>query len=412
MNDPSYAFTIKWSRASSNIIFNITENSTALGDIADIRNGIATGDDPKFIVKLKERKEDKKVLYGEDINRYYFDYRGLYVRYLPEQMTQHRKTARPASPDWFDIPEKILVHQVGGAKIKACLDLDQCYCTISTIVIRPLDKGYNLKFILPILNSKLISFWYKNQSVTSTVKVDELRKIPVPLIKNNQKINKLSSTLISSSEKITLLCKNKHLLPIKFASALNNQPISDEKSCKFEHYWESSSFYDISKDTIPFANKTRAKILDIKVEEDGNKLIIYTTNISLVQEKKYNNIKTIELTIKNEALRKFLFYSFKKYINEKKGRGFGSGIILDIIIKIPIPVYVANVKMNLEKIKKVIDEFEHETKDLWRIDGKAYKTLTEIEEDIKKTDNEIDEMVYKLYGITDEEKRIIEESLK
>jgi len=35
-----------------------------------------------------------------------------------------------------------------------------------------------------------------------------------------------------------------------------------------------------------------------------------------------------------------------------------------------------------------------------------------IEEEIKKTDDEIDEIVYKLYGITEEEKNIIEESLK
>ena len=35
-----------------------------------------------------------------------------------------------------------------------------------------------------------------------------------------------------------------------------------------------------------------------------------------------------------------------------------------------------------------------------------------IEEEIKKTDAEIDELVYRIYGITDEEKKIIEESLK
>ncbi|MBU3958224.1 MAG: N-6 DNA methylase [Nanoarchaeota archaeon] len=35
-----------------------------------------------------------------------------------------------------------------------------------------------------------------------------------------------------------------------------------------------------------------------------------------------------------------------------------------------------------------------------------------IEEEIKKTDAEIDELVYKLYGITEEEKKIIEDSLK
>ena len=35
-----------------------------------------------------------------------------------------------------------------------------------------------------------------------------------------------------------------------------------------------------------------------------------------------------------------------------------------------------------------------------------------IQQEIKKTDNEIDELVYQLYGITEEEKNIIEESVK
>ena len=35
-----------------------------------------------------------------------------------------------------------------------------------------------------------------------------------------------------------------------------------------------------------------------------------------------------------------------------------------------------------------------------------------IQQEIKKTDREIDELVYQLYSITEEEKKIIEESLK
>jgi hypothetical protein len=35
-----------------------------------------------------------------------------------------------------------------------------------------------------------------------------------------------------------------------------------------------------------------------------------------------------------------------------------------------------------------------------------------LEAEIARTDAEIDELVYQLYGITDEEKKIIEESLK
>ena len=43
---------------------------------------------------------------------------------------------------------------------------------------------------------------------------------------------------------------------------------------------------------------------------------------------------------------------------------------------------------------------------------KRTDNIIKLEEEIQKTDKEIDELVYKIYGITDEEKKIIEESLK
>jgi len=39
-------------------------------------------------------------------------------------------------------------------------------------------------------------------------------------------------------------------------------------------------------------------------------------------------------------------------------------------------------------------------------------TKEQAKEEVKKLDNEIDEEVYKLYDITEEEKKITEESLK
>ena len=51
-------------------------------------------------------------------------------------------------------------------------------------------------------------------------------------------------------------------------------------------------------------------------------------------------------------------------------------------------------------------------KKLQEIGDKNTLEKQKLEEEIKKTDNEIDELVYKLYGITEEEKKIIEESLK
>jgi len=51
-------------------------------------------------------------------------------------------------------------------------------------------------------------------------------------------------------------------------------------------------------------------------------------------------------------------------------------------------------------------------KKLQEIGDKKTSETAKLEEEIKKTDNEIDELVYKLYGITEEEKKIIEESLR
>ncbi len=48
----------------------------------------------------------------------------------------------------------------------------------------------------------------------------------------------------------------------------------------------------------------------------------------------------------------------------------------------------------------------HELKD------KSTDEKAKIEAEIKKTDEDINDLVYKLYGITEEEKKIIEESLK
>jgi len=51
-------------------------------------------------------------------------------------------------------------------------------------------------------------------------------------------------------------------------------------------------------------------------------------------------------------------------------------------------------------------------KKLQEIGDKSTMEKEKIQKEIKKTDNEIDELVYQLYGITEEEKKIIEESLK
>src|SRR3989344_7145943 len=77
--------------------------------------------------------------------------------------------------------------------------------------------------------------------------------------------------------------------------------------------------------------------------------------------------------------------------------------------KIPIPK--RNAKLEVE-ITNLADKILSLNKKLQEIGDKNTLEKQKIEQEIKKTDNEIDELVYQLYGITEQEKKIIEESLK
>jgi len=79
---------------------------------------------------------------------------------------------------------------------------------------------------------------------------------------------------------------------------------------------------------------------------------------------------------------------------------------------IPIPKNSPQMQSMQTEIVGLVEKMISLNKRLNEIGDKKTDERQRIEEEIKKTDAEIDELVYKLYGITEEEKKIIEESLK
>jgi hypothetical protein len=76
---------------------------------------------------------------------------------------------------------------------------------------------------------------------------------------------------------------------------------------------------------------------------------------------------------------------------------------------IPIPQINNSIKI---KICSLVDSIVKLKKYFIKIKDKQTDEKVRLEKEIQKLDDEIDEEVYKLYGITDEEKKIIEDSLK
>jgi hypothetical protein len=84
-------------------------------------------------------------------------------------------------------------------------------------------------------------------------------------------------------------------------------------------------------------------------------------------------------------------------------------VLKNAILELPVAVADENTK---SKIVELVKRIEGLNERLNEIGDKKTDERRKIEEDIEKTDADIDELVYKLYGITEEEKKIIEESSK
>jgi len=76
--------------------------------------------------------------------------------------------------------------------------------------------------------------------------------------------------------------------------------------------------------------------------------------------------------------------------------------------RIPLP----NAEVENSVFMNLVNKMLFLNKRLNKIGDKLTDERTRIENEIKKTDGQIDELIYKIYGITEAEKEIIEESSK
>ncbi len=141
--------------------------------------------------------------------------------------------------------------------------------------------------------------------------------------------------------------------------------------------------------------------------------------IATLDFNKYYLDKTVHLIVPKDGKQINLFFLlgilnstfilyFYRETSREKGRTFAQVMTADVK-KIPL-------KFNTiieAKIGELVKTQLSLTERLYKIDNfKLIDTSASIKEEIAKTDNKIDELVYKLYGITEEEKKVIEKSIK
>jgi len=260
-------------------------------------------------------------------------------------------------------------------------------------------------YLSAILHSKLIWFVIINTCPLISGEFRRLynykiEKLPI-VITDKENYEKLSNL----ANEMSTLSKGYYSTLDTFHKILDNIKDSKTKLKPFgKYYFKEGSAYgiDLAKTKKLIDTNLGGKVTAIEVEDEGE---------SLVLNAKYGDkedfVSVIRIHIKDNELRKFFYYTMKIYLMEKvKTRMWGEGKIIDVVLNaLEIPRFETNIEMDKGRIRKLMSEF-------FKSSPIKDKSLSEVGKEIQRTDSLIDQKVYGLYGITDSEKKIIEESLQ
>ena len=197
---------------------------------------------------------------------------------------------------------------------------------------------------------------------------------------------------------------------------------SDKENCKkalrardidnYNHIWKGEYFFYHKKINI---NRSKSfkddKIimprtvlsLEASYDKEGYTLI---DRLYYIKTKSKNFDNKYLLALLNSKLINFYYRMTFGATHLQGGYLDLKGIDLE---KIPIKI-IENKKQN--QVIELVDKIISLNKRLNEIGGKKTDERAKIEKEIQKIDDEIDEFIYKIYGITEEEQKIIEDSFK
>jgi len=177
----SYNYTIS---LDEKISFRV--NTIKLDEISKFSLGIKTSNDKRFILDTKIDNYCYPMLRGRQISRYSNEKSTEYIWYKPKLMLE-KKGAGVRKLEYFNTP-KILIQDI-AQNINATYD-DKDILTNDTISILYETKDtFSIKYLLAVLNAKLINNWYKNTFQSGLhIKINHLKQVPIVKINEDEQL--------------------------------------------------------------------------------------------------------------------------------------------------------------------------------------------------------------------------------
>jgi adenine-specific DNA-methyltransferase len=257
--DSDYLITTNVTEAQLKLLKKLDSGIIPLGDLSkELIFGMVISGNKDELVFKEETPLLKPFLEGKDIGRYTIKPIHSFINYVPE------KIHRPRTIKIFEAPEKLLIQRItGGSRpLKVAYDNNRYYNkeSINNLILRE-DCPFNIKSILGLLNSKLISWLYSvrftNEStLTVNLSKEYLSKIPIQidLLSIEKQLIKCVNLLLESNSSLTLFST-------KFIKFFTQKYNLSSYSSKLDN-WYDLEFGDFIKElnkAVRTSNKQRLK---------------------------------------------------------------------------------------------------------------------------------------------------------
>lgn len=382
------AFPCHIDPVSLKIYQKIKAKSIMLGEISRTFRGL-----PIQSKASKRRMESSEpLLRGDDIKPYFHSSPQIFIEKnaLTEETEKIAQMKRPKI-----ISQRIVAHVLKPVDHiiimstfdeKGLLNVDTVENTIVT------DPKYDPKYIVALLNSKLIA-WYAytfifNKAVR-TMDLDDyyIGKIPIyPAEAEEQK------RLAEMVDKMLTLTRQLADAQATFEEYLNKFPRIDD--VPLYNYYNQ---IPLENRKVAIPSNCRGVIKNIRTNQEGDWLIILIDGIISLRgsEQDVSELEVLRIKIEDEHLRNFL----GECIRSSKVRPSESNI-LKKILEVKIPQFHRNREENLKIIRDIIKSFLP-----------ARIQRIKLLEEISEVENNVNRTIYTLFNLNEEEITFVESTM-
>jgi type I restriction-modification system DNA methylase subunit/predicted type IV restriction endonuclease len=180
-----YSMNTRFDKNIMNLIKLIEKDSIKLRDKCKNTRGIETGNNEKYLSSKKESGTFLPIITGDDIDRYLSPTNRYFVNY-------GSWLSNPKVIELFK-GDKIVLQRIKNQNLKrrlvATIDTQNRVILDSVHMIYDIDAEYSPYYILALLNSDLLNFYFKLFSMYPRINADDLDNLPIkPISPAQQKI--------------------------------------------------------------------------------------------------------------------------------------------------------------------------------------------------------------------------------